>query len=107
MQHNINLRVFDYALAQRLKLPMSDANKIMKRLCKHFSHKVHVSIGENDASIRFDEGFCNILAGEKDITFICASNDTADLKDITDTIDRHVASFCRDESFTFSWSSLS
>ncbi len=90
-------------LNQQLTLELIEARKYLKRLCKHFQHKVPVQYDEKDALIEFEEGFCAMQADNKILNIHCQADNSEDLKAITDTLDRHLSALCRNQVLELSW----
>lgn len=99
-------RKTDYALRQSLQLNSSQAHKTLKRLCKHFQHKVEVRWSQDHGLILFEEGLCALSASTTKLVMRCEANNRDDLRAITDTLDRHITAFCRDENFDMHWRDL-
>ncbi len=94
-----------YLVQQHLTLDTPQAHRIIKRLCKHFQHKVDVEWGDDHALIYFEEGICVLNANMQELYLVCEADNDSDLKAITDTMDRHIKAFCPSETFSICWKS--
>ena len=92
-----------WSIRQVASLTLADVNKVIKRLCKHFQHKVKVHTNMDVSLIEFGEGMCTMRADNHTLILVCESNEKEDLKAITDTMDRHIYAFCRDEALQLNW----
>lgn len=97
------MKLGDYALKQGLSLPTQQAHKYLKRLSKHFQHKVDVQFSHALALITFEEGQCKMQATTEALSLVCCAQNRQDLLDITDTMDRHMLAFSRDDVFEMVW----
>lgn len=95
-----------FARKQHLLLSTQKAHKTLKRLCKHFEHKVTVQWDTEDGLIYFEEGICAMSANDKNLSLRCEADSLDDLVAITDTMDRHISGLCRDERFAMKWCDL-
>ena len=93
----------DYRYTRYSTIETSHAKRYLTRLCKHFSHKVSVTVEEGHGYIDFAIGTCEILVDNHALAFYCASNQPQDLDDIIATIDRHLAQFAHQEKLLLSW----
>ena len=95
-----------YPESKQSSLDTKDAKRYLLRLCKHFQHKVPTQWTEADALITFEEGICMLKANEDSLWMRCEADNQHDLREITDTIDRHLAVFVRDDSFALNWATV-
>ncbi len=98
--------LIDFSKKQAVTLKTEQAKMYLQRQCKHFSHKVEVKYNETDALITFEEGICIMKANHQALYLRCEANSPSDLKEITDTMDRHMEGFARGETFDMQWQEL-
>ena len=64
--------------------------RTLHRLCKHFSHKVNAEWNDRRGEVDFGTGHCELRADGGFLHCICRSEHGGDLRDIEDTIERHL-----------------
>ncbi len=92
-----------YQLLATSEVSMTDPAHHVKVLGKHFASKVDVDFLSQSTLVIFDEGSCNMIPRERKIEFHCHADNRSNMKDITDTIDRHVNAFFRKKNIGIDW----
>lgn len=75
----------------------------VKVLGKHFASKVDVNFLEFSTQVIFEEGGCIMTPHLNEIECLCNAACKSDLKEITDTIDRHINAFFRKKDIDIDW----
>ena len=79
------------------------AGRMLKRLCKHFSHKIDAGWNNSLGYIEFAMGFCDMKASKNQLDFRCGANSETELKEITDCIDTHFVRFSKRVECSLKW----
>ncbi|WP_347331545.1 DUF2218 domain-containing protein [Marinimicrobium locisalis] len=77
-------------LTSRAQVPLDSPARTLHRLCKHFSHKVSARWDEARGEVDFGIGQCELRAEGPLLHCLCRSQAPVDLRDIEDTIERHL-----------------
>lgn len=86
-----------------ITLSTNEASRFIKRLCKHFSHKVDVEFDESSGQVDFPMGACDMKATNDTLTFEVQADDEEKLQKVQQVISSHADQFARDESFEWEW----
>lgn len=86
-----------------ITLSTTDASRLIKRLCKHFSHKVEAKFDASSGHVDFPIGECDMKANDNTLTFEVQTNDEENLQKVQQVISSHADQFARDESFEWQW----
>ena len=87
-------------------VPTEKGARYMKALVNHFSRKVEASYAENQGSISFGFGRCEIEAGADALVFIAESEAQPQLERLEGVIDSHLKRFMQDDAVTLEWEAL-
>ena len=85
------------------RVPTASARRYMGQLCKHFEHKLPVTLGENAGSIAFGAGLCSVRAEEGALVLEVESADEAGLARLQDVVARHLVRFAFREALVVGW----
>ena len=80
------------------------AGSYLRKLCKHFGHKVSVEFDARQGSISLPFGTCDLLAGEGSLTLTVSGDDIEKLEQV---IGSHLERFAFRESLDVSWERIS
>ncbi len=70
-----------------------NAPRYMAQLCKHFAHKLPVTLNERDGQIVFSTGICDVLAEETGLRMRVSAEDEASLAQMQGVVTRHLQRF--------------
>jgi hypothetical protein len=91
------------ALASEARLETTVPRRYLSQLCKHFQHKLDVTLEERSGRIAFSAGVCELQAGT-DLLILRAQADTAEqLHTVEDVITRHLQRFAFREPLELNW----
>lgn len=90
-------------LSKQAEVVIPDASRHLRRLCKHFAHKVTAVWNDERGEVDFAEGKCLLHTTDQGLHFLCEAENQGDLHEIVDTIDRHFARFTRDTGLSLQW----
>ncbi len=69
------------------------APRYMAQLCKHFAHRLPVTLNERDGRIVFDAGACDVLAEETGLRMRVSAEDETSLHQVESVVIRHLQRF--------------
>ena len=67
--------------------------RYMAQLCKHFAHKIPVTLNERDGRIVFGAGVCDAAAEETGLRLRVSADDEAGLEQLQSVVIRHLQRF--------------
>ena len=77
--------------------------KYLRRLCKHFSHKVPSSWDDSQGKVSFAMGDCLMLASGRNLTIRCVAGSYADVEEVAETIKSHFDRFTQTDGLVLDW----
>jgi hypothetical protein len=87
----------------KAEITTDNPKRYIKRLCKHFAHRVDADYSESAGFVDFAPGTCKMEAEESSIVFTINSEEYERAVDLEDVISRHTDQFARDEAFNWHW----
>jgi hypothetical protein len=69
------------------------APRYMTQLCKHFAHKLPVTLNERDGQIVFSAGTCDVLAEETGLRMRVSAEDETSLHQVQSVVISHLQRF--------------
>jgi len=75
----------------------------MRKLCKHFGHKVDASFGEDTGYIQFDFGRCELRANVRTLTLEVSAADGEGHERMERVIGSHLQRFGRRDNLSVAW----
>lgn len=79
------------------------ASRYMTQLCKHFQHKLPVTLDDASGHIAFSIGDCRLHTDGGRLTLSLASPDDAQLVQLQDVVGRHLLRFAFRETMEIVW----
>lgn len=79
------------------------AGRYMTQLCKHFQHKLPVTLDDAAGHIVFSIGDCRLSADGERLTLSLDSPDDAQLLQLQDVVARHLLRFAFRETMQIVW----
>ena len=76
----------------------------MKRLAKHFEHRVAVEFQERSASVAFPGAPCALQAGDTHLDIRIEAQDAATLTRLQEVVAKHLKQVASKETFEVEWS---
>lgn len=86
---------------------ITSPNRLLNRLCKHFSHRVQVEYHKFSARVTFAEGSCHLQANADQLRIVCSADSPDNLEAIVSTLNRHVPQFCAPDTAWVNWKAIS
>jgi len=77
--------------------------RLIKRLCKHWSHKFEVTLEENSGEIQLPNGVCKLKAVEGGLAVALSVEDTEQLEQMETVVAEHLQRMASDETLGFDW----
>jgi hypothetical protein len=71
----------------------ASAGRYMAQLCKHFAHKLPVTLNERDGQIVFSAGTCDVLAEETALRMRISAEDETSLHQVQGVVISHLQRF--------------
>ncbi len=85
-------------------VPTPNADKYMKQLCKHWSHKLDVELGETTAVVRFGHATADMEAKADGLTVRVDAESDEMLERMKGVVASHLDRFAfREAPLTFDW----
>jgi hypothetical protein len=91
-------------------MPQSEAivatelpKRYLGQLCKHFQHKIPVTLEDDHGSITFEAGICRLNAADSALRMRCEAADAAALDRVQDVVARHLLRFAFREPPEIVW----
>jgi uncharacterized protein len=82
------------------------AERYLKALCNHFSHKVRASYEDTRGSVDFGIGNCEMYAQEGRLDFHIQAADQENLERVKYVVADHLERFSGDEKLQVAWVAL-
>jgi hypothetical protein len=80
-----------------------DAARYLGQLCKHFQHKLPVSLSAEEGRIEFPMGECRVHASPGQLRLAVAATDAEELARLQDVVARHLLRFAFRAPPTIEW----
>lgn len=80
-------------LAAEARWETEKASRYMAQLCKHFAHRLPVTLNEQDGQIVFGVGTCDVAAEEQALRMRISAADEAGLEQVQGVVIRHLQRF--------------
>ncbi|WP_114416836.1 DUF2218 domain-containing protein [Marinospirillum perlucidum] len=90
-------------LKQEASYTTNQSSRLLKRLCKHFQHKVPAQWDEQAGKVEFVQGACQLLAEEDRLEFRIAASSDEDLLSIKKILEIHLQRMAREDQLALVW----
>ena len=90
-------------LSSAVQIQTSDPSRLIRRLCKHWSHKFEVDFDDRHGHIALGETQCSLAAGENSLTATLQTMDEEQLTRMEAVVADHLQRMSADETFNFVW----
>lgn len=88
------------------RVPTAVPRRYLAQLCKHFEHKLPVTLAEDRGSIEFSGGLCTLEAGDESLIMRLTAADEAALARLQDVVARHLLRFAFRETPDVQWTRI-
>jgi hypothetical protein len=85
------------------RIPSASAGRYLVQLCKHFAHRVPVTLQEDSGAIVFDTGVCALKASDGVLTMALDAADAEGMSKLKDVVARHLVRFAFREDLLIEW----
>ena len=86
-------------------VPTDNALKYLKQLCKHWSHKLDVELGEDTGTVRFSDAVATMAAKEAELVVTVEAESDETLDRMKGVVAAHLDRFAfREAPLRFDWS---
>lgn len=92
----------NYASTQ---ISTTEASKYIRKLCRHFAHKVPVQFSEQDGQVQFLQGQCVMQANAQSMSIYMQADAPDGIQAMQFIIDDHLRRFVRFETLSYQWGS--
>ncbi len=80
-----------------------NANRIMKRLCKHWSHKLKIELEDETATIHFEKAICYLYIQPAKLISKISTPERAILQQMQSVVEDHLHRMATPEILTINW----
>lgn len=91
-------------LSSRAVVATDRPSPYLKQLCKHFRHRHEVTWTDDEGTLSFPFGRCDLTAGEHNLTLLATADDDEALSRTEGVVRGHLERFGRREGLTVHWS---
>lgn len=90
-------------LSSETRVPTTMPSRYLAQLCKHFQHKLPVTLDERHGRIEFSAGICELDAASDALVMRVLASDEAGLAALEDVVARHLERFAFREKPEIHW----
>ncbi len=90
-------------LSSEARVPTAVPARYLAQLCKHFEHKLPVTLAEGRGRIEFSGGACALEAGDGALVMRLTAGEEAALARLEDVVARHLLRFAFREKPEVHW----
>ena len=85
------------------RVATASARRYLGQLCKHFQHRLPVTLEEATGGIAFPMGRCDVVAEDGALVLRASAATTEDLAKVEDVVARHLVRFAFREELAVDW----
>lgn len=87
------------------RVPTASGAKYLQQLCKHWAHKLDVTLGEGRGVVRFPDGLVTLEAAADRLTVAIEADSAQAVERLKGVVERHLDRFAhREAPLAFAWS---
>jgi hypothetical protein len=90
-------------LSSTVQIDTANPRRLIRRLCKHWSHKFEVDFDDQQGSIALGAGKCLLKVGEGSLSTEVQAEDEEQLARLETVVADHLQRMASDETFSFDW----
>ncbi|MBV9749730.1 MAG: DUF2218 domain-containing protein [Acetobacteraceae bacterium] len=94
-------------LSSEARVPTAAPRRYLGQLCKHFQHKLPVTLAEDRGRIEFPAGACLLDAEADTLVLRVTAGDDAALAGLEDVVARHLERFAFRDKPEIRWARIS
>lgn len=91
-------------VVREARIVATHADKLMRKLCKHFGHKVSAEFNDVEGKVDFQPGRCVLRAGDDEL--VLRVDDDEGAARACAILDAHLPRFLDDPSFRAEWRTI-
>jgi uncharacterized protein len=91
---------------ERATVATAAASRYLTQLCKHFAHKIPVSVEDGRGRADFPWGVCHMEAAEGVLTLRCEAEDGEGLERVKAVVADHLGRFGWREELKLNWDAV-
>ena len=85
------------------RVALASPRRYLAQLCKHFAHRLPVTLTEADGRIDFQGGTCKLTAETSTLVLHLTADDETALEKLEDVVARHLARFAFRDPPAIAW----
>jgi uncharacterized protein len=86
------------------RVPTGNGDRYLQQLCKHWSHKLDVTLDDNKGIVRFPNAVATMTASADTLTVTVEAEDAETLERMKGVVATHLDRFAfREAPLTFAW----
>lgn len=85
------------------QIPTAEASNYLRKLCRHFAHKVSVTFTELHGQVQFLQGQCLLQANAQSLAIYMQAEAPEGIPAMQHIIDDHLRRFARFETLSYQW----
>ncbi len=90
-------------ITSKANVEMNDPLRAMRRLCRHWSHKLTVDFNDEEGNVTFETGSVHFTILPESLSMHLTAETEEDLTTLQDVIDRHLIRMVSNEELTITW----
>lgn len=90
-------------LSSTVQIQTADPSRLIRRLCKHWSHKFEVDFDDRHGHIALGDTQCSLTAKENSLIATLQTADEEQLTRMETVVADHLQRMSADETFSFAW----
>lgn len=93
-------------LSAEARVPTAVPKRYLAQLCKHFEHKLPVTLADHRGQIEFSAGTCSLWTEGEVLAMRVTAADEASLATLQDVVARHLIRFAFREEIQIDWQAV-
>ena len=90
-------------IGARAQVATESGEKLIRRLCKHWAHKLEVHYTEREGRVRFEGGSCRMLAEPGALTVVIEAQDAQRRERLEEVVASHLERMAGGEPLDIAW----
>ena len=93
-----------YGVHSEARVASPLAGRYLVQLCKHFQHRLPVTLQDDSGAVVFESGVCALKASDGILTMALDAVDAEHMVSLKDVVARHLVRFAFREELLIEWS---
>lgn len=90
-------------IKSKTNITTENARPIMRRLCKHWSHKLEVKLEDKSSHIQLPMGVCEFFCDEQQLKVELSAQTTDEMAQLQKVVADHLVRMAHKEEITINW----